>query len=191
MMWLLADLRWLPVALAMAMWLVELPTFRPRRTEAEVRDHGSLWLFRLLVPAGTAIAFTYGFSPLAAAGRLGMWAAAVAIVIFVSGAAVRAWAIRTLGRNFTRTVQVAAEQPVIDSGPYRLVRHPSYTGGMLEFVGVGLALRNWISVAIIIVAISVTYAYRIRIEETELARALGEPYHRYMQRTKRLVPYLF
>jgi protein-S-isoprenylcysteine O-methyltransferase Ste14 len=96
-----------------------------------------------------------------------------------------------LGRYFTANVRVQADQPVIDAGPYRLVRHPSYTGGMIMYLGTGLALTNWLSVLILAGMGALTYAYRVRVEERALATSIGEPYREYMQRTKRFVPFMF
>ena len=122
---------------------------------------------------------------------MGSWAAVVGILMTLLGGVIRAWAIRSLGAYFTRAVQVSADQPVVEAGPYRWVRHPSYTGGLLEFLGIGLACCNWVALVAAIVPMAAAYAVRIRIEEAALVAAIGEPYLAYQSRTKSLVPYLF
>jgi protein-S-isoprenylcysteine O-methyltransferase Ste14 len=112
----------------------------------------------------------------------------IGVVLTWSGLVLRVWAVRTLGRFFQRTVMVHDEHPVIDTGPYRRLRHPSYTGMLLVTVGVGLSLGNWLSVAACIVFPLVGLLTRIGVEEAVLERELGEPYRRYESRTHRLVP---
>ena len=80
-------------------------------------------------------------------------------------------------------------QEVIQSGPYRWIRHPSYTGGLITLLGVLVCCVNLASLPALLVALG-GYAYRIRIEERALARDLGPAYKDYMRRTKRLIPFL-
>jgi protein-S-isoprenylcysteine O-methyltransferase Ste14 len=77
---------------------------------------------------------------------------------------------------------------VVDTGPYRLVRHPSYTGLLMASLGLGIALRTWLSIPACLVPPLIAFSMRLRHEEAVLARELGEPYRAYMRRTKRLVP---
>ena len=83
------------------------------------------------------------------AGDWPLFIAGVCLMAF--GLLVRQWAIFTLGRYFTPDVRVHAHQVVVDRGPYRWVRHPSYTGLVLFHVGLGLALTNWAALALIAV----------------------------------------
>jgi protein-S-isoprenylcysteine O-methyltransferase Ste14 len=82
-------------------------------------------------------------------------------------------------------------QTVIQEGAYRWVRHPSYTGGMLMYLGTGLALTNWLSAVILTAMGAAGYAYRVHVEERALATTLGEQYQDYMRRTKRFLPFVF
>lgn len=106
----------------------------------------------------------------------------------LGGVALRWCAILTLGRYFTVNVAVQHGHRVVQSGPYRFVRHPSYTGVLLALLGVGLAMHNWLSLAALLVPVTLSLAYRIRVEEAVLAEALGDDYRAYARRTKRLVP---
>jgi protein-S-isoprenylcysteine O-methyltransferase Ste14 len=111
------------------------------------------------------------------------------LMIFL-GSLLRRYCFRTLGKYFTGDVRAAPDQPVISSGPYRLVRHPSYTAGMIMFIGIGLALGNWISFALLTIATIATYAYRVAVEERALLATIGEPYGSYMKGRKRFIPYI-
>jgi protein-S-isoprenylcysteine O-methyltransferase Ste14 len=104
------------------------------------------------------------------------------------GMAMRAWSVRTLGEFFTVDVTVAADQRLIDDGPYALVRHPSYTGMLMAILGFGIALDSWGAVAAALLLPLAAVVNRIRHEETLLRRELGEPYEAYAERTARLVP---
>ncbi len=85
---------------------------------------------------------------------------------------------------------MSTDQPVIDRGPYRWVRHPSYTAGFLIFLGIGTALGNWLSVIVLFAVTSFVYSRRVKAEEKALLDTIGEPYRLYMSRTKRFIPFL-
>jgi protein-S-isoprenylcysteine O-methyltransferase len=111
------------------------------------------------------------------------------IALMLSGMALRWYSIRVLGRSFTFIVATHSDQQLVDAGPYRWVRHPSYTGGLLTILGVLVCLTNPLAFLGLVPPLA-GYAYRIRVEESALMRGLGEPYQSYMQRTKRLIPFL-
>jgi len=80
---------------------------------------------------------------------------------------------------------------VIEAGPYRFIRHPSYTGFLITLLGFGLSLtNNWLSLLVIMGCALIGFIYRIYVEERVLQAHLGQPYQEYMQRTKRLIPFL-
>lgn len=118
------------------------------------------------------------------------FAVAGLVVIWV-GLAVRVWAVMTLGGSFSTFVQVDADQAVVSRGPYRWVRHPSYTGLLLVALGFGLGARNWLSLAICAVVPLLGLLPRMAIEESEMTRVLGEQYRSYQRTTPRLVPGLW
>ncbi|HVS61331.1 MAG TPA: isoprenylcysteine carboxylmethyltransferase family protein, partial [Gemmatimonadaceae bacterium] len=105
----------------------------------------------------------------------------VGVLMLLSGSLLRRYCWRTLGKYFTGDVQARRDQPVIRSGPYRWVRHPSYTGGMMMFIGLGLTLGSWVSVALLTIATIAAYGYRIVVEERVLLDTIGEPYESYMK----------
>ncbi len=122
-------------------------------------------------------------------GRVALFV--VGIVLMVLGIALRAWSVIVLGRNFTVFVQVREEQPVVDTGPYRLLRHPSYTGLLVVCLGIGLALGNWLALVVVVVVPTVAILVRIRVEERALLAGIGEPYRRFAATRKRLIPWVW
>jgi len=88
-------------------------------------------------------------------------------------------------------VAIAADQPLIDGGPYRFLRHPSYTGALMALIGLGLAIGNTVSLAVIVVLTVPVFLHRIRLEERVLAEAFGARWQAYRARTWRLVPGLY
>ena len=115
----------------------------------------------------------------------------IAAALFFFGNLFRWWAIVVLGRFFTVDVQIEADHELVERGPFRFVRHPSYTGVLLAFVGFGLSLLNWIALVVLIVPIFAAFVYRMKVEEQALQGALGQSYSDYMLRTKRLLPGIY
>jgi protein-S-isoprenylcysteine O-methyltransferase Ste14 len=164
-----------------------------RRAPAGVKqqDRGSQGLVVLGGWVSVALGIGLAFSLPRAAFRDGRTLlVVVGIVLMLVGIALRWYAIALLGRSFTVTVVTQAGQRVMDLGPYRCVRHPSYAGSLLTIVGVLVADANPVSFLGLILAL-LAYSYRIRIEEAVLSRDLGEPYRAYMRRTRRLIPLVF
>ncbi len=123
-----------------------------------------------------------------AAGWFPGW---LGVILSVLGMTLRAWAMRVLGRFYTRTLLTAADQRLVQEGPYQWVRHPGYTGTLLIWIGAGLAVANWIVLAIIALACCLSYLYRIRSEEAMLMAKFGKEYEAYMRQTRRLIPYVY
>ncbi len=113
------------------------------------------------------------------------------VVLFVAGLFLRWWAIITLGRFFTVDVTIEKDHELVERGPFRMVRHPSYTGVLLAFVGFALTLGNWAALLVILLPITAAFVHRMNVEEDALSRALGPQYTDYMRRTKRLVPSVY
>jgi protein-S-isoprenylcysteine O-methyltransferase Ste14 len=113
---------------------------------------------------------------------------AIGMVMLVTGVAVRIWSFRALGEYFTFTVKVSPDQPVITTGPYRLLRHPGYAGGLLATIGIGVMWGNWVSLATLTVLLLAFIIWRIRTEERALLATLDGRYRGYAARHKRLVP---
>ena len=120
--------------------------------------------------------------------RIAIYAAG--LLLMLSGASLRRHCFRTLGDHFTFQVAVPREHQIVTAGVYRWVRHPSYTGGMLFNVGIGIALTNWASALILAAGMAAVYIYRVHVEEQALVRAHGSAYTEYMRQTKRFIPFV-
>jgi len=122
--------------------------------------------------------------------QIGHGAAAFAtgMVILVAGIALRLWSFLVLGQYFTFTVKVSPDQPVVATGPYRLLRHPSYAGGLLAIIGVGVLNGNWASLAALVLMFGSMVVWRIHTEERALLTTLDGRYRAYAAHHKRLVP---
>jgi protein-S-isoprenylcysteine O-methyltransferase Ste14 len=115
----------------------------------------------------------------------------VGIALILTGIVFRAAAIFTLRRYFTVQVTIDAQHELIDRGLYRWIRHPSYTGALISFIGLGFAFGSWLSLGIIIVVAMIGFGYRIRVEEAALVDHFGDRYRSYAERTRRLVPGIY
>ena len=113
---------------------------------------------------------------------------AVGAGLTLAGVVLRQWAVVELGGSFTVEVRVRPGQPVVESGPYRLLAHPSYTGMIMSLTGIGLMLGNWVSLAALALIPTAGLLFRIKAEERVLLGALGEPYRRFLATRPRLVP---
>jgi protein-S-isoprenylcysteine O-methyltransferase Ste14 len=123
-----------------------------------------------------------------AAIRPGAVAFAAGLVILVAGLVLRGWSFKALGEYFTHTVMVSSDQPVVTTGPYRLLRHPGYAGFLLACIGVGLASANGAGLAAMALLLVAVILWRIHVEENALLTTLGDRYRGYAARHKRLVP---
>src|SRR6266487_5505057 len=130
-------------------------------TKAKPRkDVSSLTNFALIPVAVIAIWLGY-----ARVGPLPHWLFYPGLAMFLLGLALTVWAYHTLGRFFSLEVQIQGDHRVVDTGPYRLVRHPGYAGVLFGFLGLGLAVQSWVSVLLLLLVMAAALTYRTRIEE--------------------------
>jgi protein-S-isoprenylcysteine O-methyltransferase Ste14 len=163
-----------------------------RNTKASARDRGSLWLIVILFWIGLSSSFSLCYLlPKAAIHGNRRMLFFVGISLMLAGIAFRWHAMSVLGKFFTVDVAVHSDHALVQSGPYRYIRHPSYTGAIITQAGFGLALENWAAFFALLLFMGIAYAYRISIEEAALATALGAPYQEYKRRTSRLIPFVF
>jgi protein-S-isoprenylcysteine O-methyltransferase Ste14 len=167
---------------------------RRRRAASPTRrrkDQGSLFVLVTLLVVGIFLAFSWSELP----GATITWhrpvVFAVGVALMLVGVALRWWAVRSLGRFFTTDVAVVPQQQVIQRGPYRFIRHPSYSGTLLTMLGLGLAMTSWASLVANMFCTLAGLAYRVRVEEQALSAELGRPYVEYMRRTRRFIPFMF
>ncbi len=173
-------------------WLIlEVRQSSNDRPEADRADRGSRDFLRASYVVGVL-----GALVLRSAARGGdIHAAAAAawagLVILWAGVLLRVWSFRTLGRYFTFTVQTSDDQPVITAGPYRVLRHPSYTGALCAFAGLGFIIGNWWSLIVITFVTTCGFVHRVNVEEAALLASVGERYRTFAATRKRLVPFIW
>lgn len=183
---------------ALLFWAVDVWAFLPEFgiiRRAQRSGHAEDPKSMQVILMGTGIAFVAAF-PLAwvpalqiAGLRVGVFLLGVGLLL--SGGLLRRHCWRMLGASFTGDVRARADQEVVTRGAYAILRHPSYTAGILMNTGVGIAMGSWASALILAAASVAAYSYRIAVEERALLAAIGEPYERFMRTRKRLIPFLY
>ena len=146
-----------------------------------------LELAALWAPAiglGITAATVYFFGGL----RLGGVVNAVGLALCIIGLGIRYWSRRTLGRFFTIGVVAQEGHRVVQSGPYKHVRHPGYLGLLLFYLGLPLMIGNWLGLLVLSLPSFVVFVWLISIEDAELAAMLGKEYQDYQKRSARLIP---
>jgi protein-S-isoprenylcysteine O-methyltransferase Ste14 len=160
-----------------------------RRKGATRIRQPSFWLAAIVCTVAVSVVL-YAAPHLFAAAtiRNGAAAFAVGMVTLLGGIALRGWSFKALGEYFTFSVKVSSDQPVITTGPYRLLRHPSYTGVLLACAGIGLASANWAGLAGLVLLPLALILWRIHTEEKALLATLGDRYRSYALQRRRLIP---
>ncbi len=113
------------------------------------------------------------------------------LILLLGGVFIRTWAIRTLGKYFTATVKIADDHQLVQHGPYRIVRHPSYLGAYLVFIGNGVLLEAWVGTLAAALIMAYVYHLRISAKEASLVATFGERYESYRLATQKLIPYIW
>jgi protein-S-isoprenylcysteine O-methyltransferase len=140
---------------------------------------------------GMILALSLGFAGIGTLGRFTVVMQVVGLVILCAGIVIRSVAVAQLGRFHMPVVAIQAGHRVVDTGLYRHIRHPSYLGACVAFLGFGLGLGSWLGALGLLVSTLIGYAYRIHVEERALLESLGEAYAAYRKRTSRLLPGLY
>jgi protein-S-isoprenylcysteine O-methyltransferase len=182
---------WLGIVFGVSETLLSLS--RRAKGNATKKDAGSLTLFWTAIPIAMFLAYWAAVSLQQQRWQL-PWPSGLAMIgdiMVITGLIFRWYSIIHLGRWFTVNVAIAADQPLIDDGPYRFLRHPSYTGALMALIGLGLAIGNTVSLAVIVLLTVPVFLHRIQVEERVLADAFGARWDAYRARTWRLLPGLY
>lgn len=113
------------------------------------------------------------------------------LAVLVLGMIIRTIAIIQLGRYFTVDVAIRQDHRIVNRGLYRHIRHPSYTGALLSFLGLGIFLNNVAGLPVIVIPITIAFLKRMQIEERTLEKQFGEAYQQYKKSTWRLLPGIY
>ena len=163
---------------------------RSKSKVATAGDKRSLWALYSLITVGYALSFSIGATRI---GRIYYWNTffAIGMALFVIGFIIRIHSLLTLKQYFTYSVAKVENQKIIETGLYKLIRHPGYLGQLIIFIGISTSISNWLSILFMMVPITLGYLYRIKVEERFMLEQLGEAYLNYQERTKRLIPMIY
>jgi protein-S-isoprenylcysteine O-methyltransferase Ste14 len=120
-----------------------------------------------------------------------LWVPVLGLTLIILGMIIRFFAIYSLGGYFTVDVTIRENHKIKQDGIYKLIRHPSYSGSLLSFIGFGLSLNNWFSLVIVTILITGVMIYRISIEEKVLIDQFGQAYIDYKSHSFRLIPWIY
>ena len=173
----------------MEMWVMSRDR---RRFTGRTADRGSFFGFFICIWTALAVAFL-------AESRHPEWRIAVlqpalswaGVGMIWGGMAFRLWAIQTLGAFFRPSVVLQEGHQLVTAGPYRWLRHPSYTGAIITMTGLGLALGNWVSLAAMAFFPALAIAYRIHAEERALSEQFGEAYRDFRKTRSAVIPVIW
>jgi len=178
------------VAFTLWVFVDVLVVFRRKTGTAQNRDRASLKLMMIIGMISWPLAILLAYLSF---GRIHHTESIqyIGLIAFCMGVILRSLAIWQLGRFHTPNVAILDDHKLIENGIYRFVRHPSYLGAIIAFVGFGFALGSWLSIVVVSAAAAISYLFRIHEEEAALGLALGEKYHAYCKRTKKLIPWVY
>jgi protein-S-isoprenylcysteine O-methyltransferase len=164
---------------------------RRGKVEAKSADRGTIYAVWALITGGCFTGFLLARQVTVLNWPVTSPIVCLAVLLLVGGIALRIWAIRHLGRFFTVDVGIQQGHKVVADGPYRFVRHPSYSGSLVALVGVGFLSFNWLGLILIITCTLLAYALRVPVEEKAMLAQFGAEYAEYAARTKRLIPWIY
>lgn len=187
---------WLPFwAVVVWAYLPELKIVWNARKSAARSESPDAGSFRVITVGGgiaSLIAFPLAWVPaLRFPAGLAPAALLLGAATIVAASLLRRHCFRLLGASFTGDVRAQPDQAIVTGGAYALLRHPSYSAGILFNIGTGLALGSWASTLVLTLAGLAVYAYRIAVEERALLAVVGEPYREFIRSRKRLIPFIY
>jgi protein-S-isoprenylcysteine O-methyltransferase Ste14 len=114
----------------------------------------------------------------------------VGLALMVAGLAIRIAAGRALGKWWSLRVEIKQGQALVQTGPYRLIRHPAYLGMLMVCLGIPIAFRSVWAAVVMALGVWPAVFHRVQVEEQLLRSHFGDQYDAYARRTRRLVPWV-
>jgi protein-S-isoprenylcysteine O-methyltransferase Ste14 len=163
---------------------------RDNRKISKSGDKGSIWLLTISITIGYWLSFIVAATKM---GRIYYWNTFFVIgsVLTLTGLIIRVTSILQLKQQFTYTVTKVKNHELIETGLYKIIRHPGYLGQLIIFLGISSCLSNWISILLMIIPVLLGYLNRINVEEKFMAEHMGQKYLDYRKRTKKLIPAIY
>jgi protein-S-isoprenylcysteine O-methyltransferase Ste14 len=161
-----------------------------KRKISKSGDKRSIWFIVISISAGYWLSFIIASTKI---GRIYHWNTFFVIgsVLALIGLLIRITSILTLKQQFTYTVTKIEDHELIETGLYKIIRHPGYLGQLVIFLGISVSLSNWLSVLLMIIPVFLGFLNRINIEEKFMIEQMGQKYLDYQARTKRLIPMIY
>ncbi|RUW25476.1 isoprenylcysteine carboxylmethyltransferase family protein [Mesorhizobium sp. M1E.F.Ca.ET.041.01.1.1] len=113
----------------------------------------------------------------------------VGVVLAVAGMFLLVWARQTLGRNWSQTISAKQDHELVTSGPYRRLRHPMYTGGLLACIGSAIVVGG--PFVFLLLLLGAIFIWRVGAEDRLLARQFPDEFPGYARRTNALIPFVW
>ncbi|MBK8418404.1 isoprenylcysteine carboxylmethyltransferase family protein [Candidatus Villigracilis saccharophilus] len=174
-------------------WIRRIQFWRPRAKGEFVKEEQNDWSFWLIVIGMISVFYLppleYIFLP--AALPCMVWMQATGLTFIILGSVLFIWARRMLGKFYSGHVSVIEGQLLMQSGPYRFIRHPAYAGYLLMSLGLALGYSSLAGLAATLFLLLPSVIYRIRIEDKMLAEYFGNEFKAYAARVARLIPGLW
>lgn len=163
---------------------------RSKTEDLQNADRSSLWMIwmTILISTSFAILITQRYSLPIINNNVICY---IGLAIILLGVVLRLLVIKSMGAMFTVDVTIKKEHKLKTDGFFKIVRHPSYFASLLSFIGFGVSLNNWLSLAVVFIMIFMAFSRRIQIEENVLIAQFGEAYLEYKKRTKRIIPFIY
>jgi protein-S-isoprenylcysteine O-methyltransferase Ste14 len=185
---LLHDVVWSGIGIGGAFGAIRaMEAFRPEVISDDVSAPENAASVTELGRAYVLSACVMAAAPVATPARLPRVCGPLGLGVGIAAVGLRVWSMRALRGHYARGLRVVEGQPVVRSGPYRVVRHPGYLSALLAWLGGALSTRNAVPVAFIAVTVGTAYRHRMDAEDALLLRDLPG-YAEYAATTGRLVP---
>jgi protein-S-isoprenylcysteine O-methyltransferase Ste14 len=161
-----------------------------KREISKSGDKGSIWLLTISISIGYWLSFIIAATKI---GRIYHWNTFFVIgsILALTGLIIRVTSILQLKQQFTYTVTKIENHELIETGLYKIIRHPGYLGQLIIFLGISTCLSNWLSILLMIIPVFLGYLNRINVEEKFMVEQMGQKYLDYQKRTKRLIPTIY
>jgi len=153
-------------------------------------DKASIWVLTISITIGYWLSFIIAATKI---GRIYHWNTFFIIgsILVLAGLIIRVTSILKLKQQFTYTVTRIEDHELIETGLYKIIRHPGYLGQLIIFLGISTCLSNWLSIILMIIPVLLGYLNRINVEEKFMVEQMGQRYLDYQKRTKRLIPTIY
>ena len=153
-------------------------------------DKKSLLLFRILIPFSLTLSLSIYFLKLNFSFSTNILILIGSLLVFL-GLTIRWIAVLTLKESFTVSIEIQVDQKLKTNGIYTYIRHPSYTGLLVYYLGLGLLMTNYLSLTILIIGPLIAVLYRINKEELMLKNHFSSAFVKYSQKSKKIIPFIY